>query len=50
MKFGEKYRIDVKNISNIPSFLDVELKDRRKKNRIGGSKAITYIDFNTGKN
>jgi hypothetical protein len=54
MKFGEEYRIYVYNISNIPPFLDAELKERGTKNRIGGSEAIkaimAYGGFNIGSN
>jgi len=54
MKFGKEYRIYVKNITNIPPFLDAELKERGTKNRIGGSDAIRaimmYAGFNVGNN
>jgi len=54
MKFGEEYRIYVKDISNIHPFLDAELKDRGTKNRIGGSEAIKaimdYGNFKVGNN
>ncbi|MCL1858860.1 MAG: hypothetical protein FWF92_06465 [Oscillospiraceae bacterium] len=54
MKFGEEYRIYVKNIFGIPPFLETELKERGTKNRIGGSDTIkaimTYAGFKVGNN
>jgi hypothetical protein len=53
-KFGEEYRIYVRNITGIPPFLNIELKERGTKNRIGGSEAIkaimAYAPFNVGNN
>ena len=43
MKFGVEYRIYVKDITGIPSFLDAELKERETRKRIGGSVAIKAI-------
>ena len=43
MKYGEEYRIYVNDISGIPPFLNAELKECGKKNRIGGSEAIKAI-------
>lgn len=46
MKFGDQYRIYISDISGIPDFLDLELKERGTKNRIGGTAAIREImDF-----
>ena len=42
-KFGEEYRIYITDITGIPPFLDVELKERGTRNRIGGSAAIKSI-------
>ena len=54
MKFGEEYRIYIKNITGIPPFLNAELKERGTRNRIGGSDAIkaimAYADFRVGNN
>jgi len=43
MKFGEEYRMYVKDITGIPSFLDAELKERETRKRIGGTDAIKAI-------
>jgi hypothetical protein len=54
MKYGEEYRINVKNIANIPQFLDRELREPDTKKRIGGSEAIKaimeYGGFRVGNN
>ena len=43
MKYGEEYRINVYDITNIPPFLDAAIRERGTKNRIGGSDAIRAI-------
>jgi len=54
MKFSDQYRIYISDISGIPSFLDLELKERGTKNRIGGTAAIReimdYGGFGIGRN
>ncbi|USI68234.1 hypothetical protein LMK04_00475 [Lactococcus petauri] len=45
-KYGDQYRINITDITDIPEFLAAELKEPGKRNRIGGSKAIREImDF-----
>jgi hypothetical protein len=43
MKRGDELRINVRNIDNIPPYLDQSLRERGSRNRIGGSEAIRAI-------